>query len=273
MHPSVRYLPFALLFVAAVAGARPPEPEPDNLLNDRFGLQASIGYASSSTRVRFDADDGRLGTELDLEDDLAIPKNKIVGRGEVWFRMRERHRARLSSYYLPLDRRATTQLTRTINFGNDTFVANELVDSQLEFRLLALSYSYSFLKNERFEAAASIGFDVVGFEAKATVPARLRTVREDRSGPAPLGGLEGTARISSRWYAEGRFQYLSVKIDEVEGSLQAWELNGLYRLNRNVTFGLGYSTFRIEIDSLDPGDSGVFDLKTGGPQLFARVGF
>lgn len=140
-------------------------------------------------------------------------------------------------------------------------------------RLLAINYTYSFVKTDRVELGASLGFDVIGFEAAASVPARLRTEREDRSAPAPLGGIDGTARLSSRFYVEGRAQYLKVNVQDVSGTLETFEANLLYRLTPNVTFGLGYSGFKVNVDSLNVGDSGRFELRSAGPQLFARIGF
>jgi hypothetical protein len=258
---------------AGAAHARPPEQEPDNLLNDRFGLQFALMHSSSSTDVRVDATDGTLGTELNAEDDLGLSKTKLLGRGEVWFRMRERHRVRISNYFVPLDRRGDAVLDRTIQFGDETYFVNESVSSRLAVRVLAFTYTYSFVKNDRIEAGASLGFDVVGFEGEATVPARLRTEREERSGPAPLVGFDVTGRIRGPWYAEARMLYVKANVGDVEGSLTAFEVNGLYRLHRNITLGLGYNSFDVDIDSRDSGDSGRLKLSTAGPQLFARVGF
>jgi hypothetical protein len=271
-NPS-RCLPLLLVVACAPAFARPPENKPDNLLDDRFGLQFALVNSSASTTVRFDADNGTLGTVLSAEDDLGLKDTKLLARGDVWFRMRERHRMRLSNYVVPLDRNGDTVLNRTIQFGNSVYAVNERVTSKLKVNLMALAYTYSVVKNDRIEAGLSFGFDVVGFEAEATVPARLRTEREERSGPAPLLGVDFTGRIVGKWYAEARAQFLRVNISDVKGSLSTWEVNGLYRLHPNVTVGLGYNSFAMDVDSVNTGDSGRFKLTTRGPMLLARVGF
>lgn len=271
-HPT-RLLPLALLLAAATAAARPPVEQPDNLLNDRFGLQFGVMRASNTTDFRLDPTTGGLGTDLSAESDLGLPKSKVLARGEAWFRMRERHRMRISNYFVPLERRGSAVLNRTIQFRNETYFVNEQVESELNVRLLAISYTYSFIKNDRLEAGASVGFDVLSFEAKATVPARLRTERQEKSGPAPLLGLDLTGRIAGKWYAEGRAQFLRVNVSDVKGSLTTFELNGLYRMHPNVTFGLGYNSFSIDVDSRKAGDSGRLNVRSSGPQLFARVGF
>jgi hypothetical protein len=268
-----RLLAAALLLAATAAVAKPPPDEPDNLLNDRVTLQAGLVSSSNQTAIRYDSSAGTPGTDLDAEKDLGLPSRKLVGRAELMFRMKERHRIRIQNYYLPLDRQATTLLQKTVNFGNTTYNVNDVVASELKMRLLVINYSYSIVKNDRAELGASLGFDVIGFEAAATVAARLRTEREDRSAPAPLAGLDGTVRMSSRFYAEARAQYLKVNVHNVKGTLETFEANLLYRLSPNVTFGLGYSGFKVDVESLKVTDSGQFQLRSTGPQLFARVGF
>jgi hypothetical protein len=272
-RPLDRLLAATLLLATTVAVAKPPPDEPDNLLNDRLTLQAGLVSSSNHTTLRYDSTAGTPGTVIDAEKDLALPTRKLLGRAELAFRMKERHRMRISNYFLPLDRHATTTLQKTINFGDTTYNVNDVVASELNMRLLAITYSYSFVKNDRAELAASLGFDVIGFEAAATVAARLRDERKDRSAPAPIVGVDGTFRISSRWYAEARAQYLKADVQNVKGTLDTFEANVLYRLSPNVTFGLGYSAFKVDVESYKVGDSGLFQLHSAGPQLFARVGF
>lgn len=273
MLKSSRFFPLLLVFAGASAFARPPVEQPDNLLNDRFGLQFGLTQASASTDIRFDADNGTLGTPISAEDDLGLKDKKLLARGDVWFRMKDRHRMRISNYFVPLDRNGDKVLNRTVQFGNELYVVNERVTSKLKVNLLAITYTYSIVKNDRIEAGLSLGFDVLGFEAEATVPARLRTEREERSGPAPLIGLEAQGRVYGKFYAEGRYQTLRVNVADVKGSLTTWELNALYRLHRNVTLGLGYNSFGFDVDSTNAGDSGRLKLSSRGPMLLARVGF
>lgn len=268
-----RLLVTSLLLAATTAVAKPPPEEPDNLLNDRLTLQATLIGSSNSTMIRYDSSTGTPGTDIDGEKDLGWPAHKLLGTAEVMFRMKERHRIRYQMFYLPLDRQATTTLQKTINFGDTTYNVNEVVTSELRMNLTAFNYTYSFIKNERCEVGASLGFDVVGFNVAATVTARLRTERLERSTPAPLVGLDGTTRLSSRFYLEGRVQYLKASSHQVRGALGSFQGNALYRLNPNITFGLGFTGLKVYIDSQKVGSSGRFDLRTTGPQIFGRVGF
>jgi len=271
--PVSRCVAVVMLFGSAAALARPPDEQPDNLLNDRFTLQAGFILTSNQTGVRLDSSAGTPGTDINAENDLGLAQRKLTGLGELMFRMRERHRIRVATYFLPLDRRATTVLARTLDFGNTTYNVDDVVASQLQVRLLSLNYTYSFVKTDRMELGASLGADVISFDAMATIPARLRTEDDSRSGPAPLAGLDGTIRISSRFYAEARAQYLRVDLSNASGTFKAVDASLLYRLNPNVTFGIGYNGYDVNVDWVTSANSGRFGLRSIGPQAFARVGF
>lgn len=262
-----------LLCACASAAAKPPVEEPDNLLNDSFTLQAGIVLSSNHTDLRYDSTTGAPGTEIGGETDLGLPSKKLTGMAELMFRMHKRHKIRLNDYYLPLDRRATTLLTRTINFGDSTYNVNDVVSSELQVRMLGLSYTYSFIKNDRVELGASLGFNVIGLAAQVAVPARLISENDEISTPVPLAGLEGAVRISGRFYAEARFQDVRVHVNQVQGSLEVYQANLLYRLSPNVTFGLGYNGYSVDATIESTGNAGHLALRSTGPQLFARVGF
>jgi hypothetical protein len=264
----------ALLLLAGVAGARPPPEVPDSPLNDRFSLQAGMILSGNTTALRYDPPAGGLGTDLAVEPDLGLAKRKMIGRGEVAFRIHDRHRVRLANYFVPLDRSAATVLGRQIVFGGSTYSRGDVVQSELSLRSLSLTYSYAFLRTERYELAGSLGCNLLGIEAAASVVARLRTERQDRTEPAPLAGFDATGRLGGRFWAEGRVQYLKVAVSGTQGSVRSFEADLLYRLHPNVTFGLGYTAFDLSVASNRAGsaDRGRFELRSVGPQLFARVG-
>jgi hypothetical protein len=270
-----RALSAALLLAAGAAHGRPPVEQPDNLLNDEFSLQAAFIRTANTTSLRYDPSTGGTGTNLAVEPELGMPKQKWIGRGELALRIHERHRLRLSTYFVPLDRSGATVLKNSIVFGNTTYNAGEPVQSSLSMRILALSYAYSFVRSDRYEVDGTLGINVLGVEATATAVARLRTESQTNSAPAPVVGIEGTGRLSSRFYVEGRLQYMQVLISDTRGSFKNFEADLLYRMHPNATAGLGYTGFNVGVTSATPGASqnGSFGLRSFGPQLFLRVGF
>ena len=269
-----RLLAAVLLLAAGTALGRPPIQQPDNLIDDSFTMQAGLNLTSNSSRIRFDSGSGVLGTVIDPEQQLGMPSRRVLARAEVALRMRERHRIRLTDYYLPLDRDGTAVLRAPLRFGEPpAFAAGQTVDSKLNIRMLALTYTYSFIKTKRIELGTSLGVDLISAEGVLTSRAPARTARSEGSGATPLVGFDSTVRLNRRFYLESRVQIGRFSSHNVRERLTAYDVDVLYRVNPNVTFGFGFSGLDATVESRRTGNPGRLDLITRGPQLFARVGF
>lgn len=274
MTPSIRWLGCALaLSVVVPALARPPVERPDNLIDDRFELGADLIRGSSDTTLRVDSTHGTLGTVLNAESDLALPKRKLIGSLDVMFRPRDRQRVELNYLFLPFNRHGTTTLAKDVAFKDNAYLGGDVVASELDIRMEGVDYVYSPLRGDRYELGLALGVELIEVLAEATVPTRLEQQREETSAPVPLVGLDGTYRMSSRWYAQGDYKYMRATVNHIHGQVTLWRLDALYRLNHNVTFGIGLRSYDVTVDSRKIGDTGLFTIKTFGPQLSARVGF
>lgn len=269
-----RWAVCALALIAAQAAiARPPVEAPDNLIDDRFEIGASLVRSSSATALRVDSTQAVEGTRLDAESDLALPAKKWIGELDVMFRPRDRHRVELNYLFLPFDRHGTTALTQDVSFKDNTYLAGDVVSSELDIKMEGVNYTYSPLRSARYELGIEAGIELIDVLAEANVPSRLEQQREEVSAPVPLLGLAGTYGFSSRWYAQGDWKMMRATVNHIHGSVTLWHLEALYRLNRNVTFGLGFRSYDVTIDSRKPGDTGYFSIKTSGPMISGRVGF
>jgi len=266
-----------LLLAAATAQAqdarRGAPPVLDPVFDHRVTMSASLGWSSTDTTVRLDAADGTPGTELDAEDDLGLDDAELSGRAELVLRPRPRHRVRLGLNYLASDRTAKTVLEEDIRFGEEVYLAGETVDSALRLRTWSMAYGYSFLRFERVEVAASLGITSIDFDAEAAVRARGVSEREERSAPAPQLGLEAAFRVYRNWYAEARYQYVDIDVDEGTGTLTQLDAAVWWQFDTNLAAGLAYTSFDVDVESRDPGDTGLFQYQTDGPQLFIRASF
>ena len=238
-------------------------------------VRISLGVLSSkaSTNARIDATNGNLGTPFNAEGDLALDSSKIGPKFQAMIRVGERHRLRFD--YFTLDRQAFKVLERPITFRNQDLLIGDPVDSQLSVRTLGITYGYSFIRRDSFELAGTLGVNLLDFSARARVqqPNRRIDQREDQAGPFPTLGLDMTWSISRRFYLDGRVQYLTLRIDQLDGSLGLYELSAVYRWRANVALGLGYHKERAKLSSTKTTESGFFDLDTKGPELFVRVAF
>lgn len=241
--------------------------------NDRLRVSLGVMHVSSSTTMRIDSSTGTQGTVIDGEKEFGLDSSDIEPKFQVMVRAGERNRLRLD--YFTLDRSGNTAVQQPIVFRDVVLQPGDPLQSQLNLRMLTLTYGYSFWHGEKLELAATLGVTAVDIAAQAKVQSEAVHVNqtEDQAGPFPTPGLDATWAVSKRFYFDGRVQYLSVHIKQLDGSLGMAELDALFRFRPNVSFAVGYSEVKAHLASTKTDDSGLFDFNTKGPQVFIRVSF
>lgn len=244
-----------------------PQPEP-HVIEDRFRVEVMMLGASIDTDLRIDPTLVTPGTLVTAEDDLGLDDTKLLPLAEITLLPGERHLLRLSGF--GLRRSARKSIDRTIVFDDQSYLVGERVDSTLNLTMLGLTYGYSVVQTQRLDLALTFGVQVVEVEANAVGE---RTLREPESGvaPLPLAGIEGRFDFNERWSVEARVQYLSVEIDEIDGSMLDARAALAWRQNPHLVLGLGYRHFGVEVDSRDLDTPGLVDLQVAGPLLFLRA--
>ncbi|MGH8308787.1 MAG: hypothetical protein ACRETX_03225 [Steroidobacteraceae bacterium] len=240
-------------------------------ITDRFHLRGTYFSATAATDVRLDPTAATPGTELDAEGELGLDGEIDQGRIELMFRLRERNRIRMD--FFKLDRYGEAILSRQVIFGDETFDVNDRVVTTLDLRMLTFTYTYSFLRRERFELGGGLGIHLMETEARGEVPADFQREEEAQGGALPSVALDLAWRISRRFAVAARGQYFTASVDEFDGSMSDYHVDVQYRLRPNLAVGLGYSSISLELDVTDQDTPGRFDLATRGPELFFRVSF
>jgi hypothetical protein len=221
--------------------------------------------------LRYDNSAGALGTELTGEKDLGLDDELNQATLEMMFRMLDRHRIRAD--FFQLKRNGTAQLTRQVQFGDDTYTASDQVVTTSDIRFFGLTYTYSFIHAERFEFSAGVGLHLFQVEGMTSVPARRLQQDFDAAGPFPTLAVDGTYRVTKRFSLNARAQYFGVGIDTVDGSLGIYHADVQFRAWPNLAFGLGYTKTSLHVDSTDDSFSGRLFIDVKGPEAFARVSF
>jgi len=266
-----KYAPAALLMLLApLARADGDYLSPTE---DRLRVSLGIMDLSNSTTLRVDSTTGVQGTSIAGEDLFGLDHRDIEPKFQVALRVDERNRLRFD--YFTLDRNGSALVTSPIVFRDAVLQSGETVGSELNLRMLGITYGYSFLHGQRYEVAATLGVWSVGIDAQAKVATQAVHIdqRETLAGPFPTPGLDASWVLSKRFYLDARLQYLNVHVHQIDGSLGFAELDALYRFRPNVSFALGYTSTRAHLSSTKTDDSGDFDFTTKGPQVFVRVSF
>jgi|HubBroStandDraft_1064217.scaffolds.fasta_scaffold01196_8 hypothetical protein len=264
----------AVFWLALAASSAHADGDYFSPTDDRVRLSLGIMRVSSSTTVQVDSSTGTPGTVVDAENDLGLDGSDIEPDVQAMVRVGERHR--LTFDFFTLDRSATRTLNgQPIVFGDVVLQTGAPVQSTLNLRTFGFAYGYSFWHSETLEFAATLGINDTDINSSVRVQTQTSHVfqNEDVAGPFPTLGLDGTWVVSKRFYFDARGQYLQVHLHELQGSLGMYELDALYRFRANVSFGLGYTAVKADLNSAKTDHGGFFDFDSKGPQIFLRVAF
>lgn len=250
---------------------QPPKTVIPSPITDRFALRGTYHQPSVSSDLRYDSSAGLLGTELSAERDFGLDDRLNDGSLEMTLRMIERHRVRAE--FFQLKRSAEQQLGRDVRFGDDTYLASDVVATDTDLRFLGLTYTYSFLRAERFELGAGLGLHLFQVDASTAVPARRLRENFDAAGPFPTIAVDGTYRVTHRFSVNARAQYFGTGVGDVDGSLGIYHADLQFRAWPNLAIGVGYTKTSLHVDSTDSDFTGRLFVDVKGPEIFLRASF
>jgi hypothetical protein len=277
---------FALKAVTALASdhdpnsGRPLPPDRKHKtpspINDRFYVEGIFYPVHVKTIVRIDPRGGaagQVGTTVSAERDLGQPSRLNQGMLEMMFRLRERNRIRVN--YYEVNRDTTHPLAETIQFGDQTFTANALLSSQIDWRIFGLTYTYSIIRNDRFELGTGLAAYLVQAQAQAQAQVNATQQRQQVSGAGafPTVPLDLTFRISQRWAVTWRGQYFHAALHNFDGWLADIHEDVQYRWKPNFAIGVGYASIRAQLTLQTGHFPGTFSTSLQGPEAFFRVSF
>jgi hypothetical protein len=178
--------------------------------------------------------------------------------------------------YYEADRSGSKVLANDIVFSNQVFLAGELEQSSIDCRQLDISYTYSFIRNQRFEVGTGLAVyflqvDMIIYQQQPFAIA----LRQEASGASPFPALplDLTWCISSRWAATAHGAYLKANVSGIRGWYADYHEDVQYRWNPNFVVGVGYSTTRTSLTQSGGTFPGYYNLSISGPEAFIRLSF
>jgi hypothetical protein len=249
--------------------ARTPSP-----ITDRFYVRGTFYPVHVKTFLQVNPHNaplGVVGTDLSAERDLGQQSRMNQARVEFMFRFRQRNKIRVD--WLEVDRTATHQIVKDISFGNQTFPAATLLQSQVDWRIFGVTYTYEIFHNDRFELGTGVGVHLLQAEAMAQANATQQRQDVSGAGAFPTVPLDFVFRISQRWAVTARAQYFHASLNNFDGWLADVHEDVQYRWTPNFSLGVGYSSIRAKL-ALNTGNfPGQFHMSLEGPEAFFRVSF
>ena len=252
----------------------PHKHEPASPITDHFYIRAAFFTPRVRTNFRLDpafVAGGVTGTPVSAEDDLGLPSRLYQGRVDFMFRLRERNKVRVDYYEAKLS--GNKVLANDIVFGNETFAAGELAQTTFNWQQFDITYTYSFIRNSRFEVGTGLAVYFLQLDVIGQVPALFQYQEVSAATPFPALPLDFTWAIAPRWSATAHGAYLKGSLNGSHGWYAESHADVQYRCNPNFAVGVGYSSIRASLAKNEGASPGAFDMSIHGPELFLRLSF
>jgi len=223
----------------------------DHPLRDRFRISlGGFETRDSSSALRVDDRSLRLGTLLDLEDDLNVEDSATVLRLDGYYRFNRAHR--LEWTYYSLEREGSAGLSRNIQIGNVEFPIGFTIDTDLDIEVAEVGYVWSFINVEPYEFFLGAGLNVrdVGLTAVGTglLAGTERTFDNSGTLPMPTVALGGRYNVLDKLSLNFKMETFGIKFDNQSGRLQDTYFLAEYDITKNFGIGGGLNVYNLDLE-------------------------
>lgn len=268
-----------LVLALVAAGVAPAAAETDHLW-PTFTVDAGSYTLSTSDKIKVNGEIDVLGREIDLGTDIGLPDNKTLLSLKLDWAFADRHS--LGFGYWSLDRSGSRSIAREIEIGGVVFPVG--AEASLDFQTTSIdaTYTYWFMRSERFGLGGSFGLVYLGLDAKASATARIgsagtavtREASASTDLPVPMIGI---AMKGSPWswlvlYARAGF-LPSVTVGDYSGQAGAYSLGADFYVWGPLALGASFdgNYFDAEVDAGNW--NGSVDLASNGFRFYLKAGF
>ena len=243
---------------------------------ERFSVSAGVFTPISDIELEVGSEDGSFGTTVDLEDDLGFKRSTTSFVGNLQWRASRRSRFELN--YFQTNRKSTHTLDKDIEFKDSTFHSNATVNAFVNTTIFQFSYGYAFFLNPRFEAGLQIGTHIVGSKAgmglaNTSIGSGSRETNFDFTAPLPDIGIWGGYGIDNHWVVNGAFNYLSLTVGDIKGSILSYNAGITYVTQTKFSASLLYAGLNFNVDVTKDHHKGYFKWQYNGPALTLNYAF
>lgn len=234
-----------------------PEQEP-NQLYQRFRVEVGAFVSFFNTNLRLGSESLGIGTEIDLEEDLGFDTSKLDLRAGGYLRLGKRHKIRYG--YFSLNRSSNKVLSEDIEFGDEIFPVDAVVDAEFRTQFAGLGYSFSFLAREKVEVGIGLALNAMFTKTGIAVVGSvgddpINEVEERTSVTFPTGSLGFDVNWAplSRMIVRGRVGGLYVSVSTITASVGDAYVGVEYFFTRGFGVGADYAYTKLQVEeSEDP---------------------
>ena len=239
-------------------------------LQDRWAFQLGVYSPKVNTTFRLNGSGGLVGTEVNAEEDLGLRERNDMPAFLASVRLGERWKVEFE--YLSLERENARSLSRTINWGDNTYTFGTTVNSSFNTEIYRLSVGYSFVKDVQKEFGAVLGLHATDILARVAAGS-VGADEGDVLAPLPTIGIYGAYALTPRWLLSGRVDFFSLEYEEYDGSLINTTLGVDYRIWRNLGVGAAWRYIDYDLGVTTSRFNGAIIYRFNGPLAYLVSSF
>jgi hypothetical protein len=245
---------------------------------DNYWIGLEYFYPAINSTARLDSSTRGRGVTVNFEQDLDLSGRE--GTSYLTLGMRLGDRWRLQLEYYRINRDGTKVLDQQIDWGDTSFPVDGTLETKLDSTVYRLTGGYSFYKEPNAEAGIGFGFHVTDFKTQLSgqgtgASAGFGFQREIHHTlvPLPTLGLYGTYVFAEKFAVRGRVDYLSLRVDQYNGSLVNWQAGIDWRFAKIWVAGVGYRYVDYKLDSENADFVGHVQYRFQGPTIYLNAQF
>ena len=270
------------LLAVSAAGAD-PLPGKHPLLNKRFTVSVGGFFPDIDSKVRLDATNGNIGTEIDFENELGLEESKDVWWANLRWRISRRNN--LEFEWNQLNREAfVAATTREYQIEDTVIQAGGAIESVFDIDLVRLTYGYSLIRNDEAELQFQAGLHLADIAVQLGLTGALSidgepfvesvsTEQEDVTAPLPHFGGNFTYAFNEKFGMYAHIIGFALEIDDIEGSIVDTGLTVQYNFTDTIGVGAGVRYFNVDVEASDEDLRGQFEFEYFGPLVYVNAAF
>ena len=240
-------------------------------MRERGSILLGAFVTDRATSARLDSSSG-TGSDIDLESDLGLEDSTSVARLGGYFWFKPRHRFDFSIFDLSRD--ASRQIQETIDFGDQIFQINTVVNTSNDVTIYKADYTFAPLNRPRGFLGVIGGLYVSANKLTLSSPSVGTAESEDLTAPLPVLGVRGEYKITERIALRGAVQWFGIDTGDVGGRLVDTYIGADYTFSQHIAVGLALNDVSLNVDATDDtGWNGTLDWGYDGILLYLKFDF
>lgn len=242
----------------------------DSHVDDRFSLSLGVFVTDHDTDTRLDGD-LTVGTDINFEKALNLDASDTVFRVDGYYRFNEKHRIDFSVFDLSRD--VSNPINRDIQWGDDLFTIDTVVNLDVDFNIYKLAYTYGFFRRPKGYIGAIGGFYVADTSLTIEEANTGRAAVGDVTAPLPVIGLRGQYDLSDKWSFRASGEFFFIDYNDIEGSLVDLFAGIDYQIFDSAALGIAVNSVTIDIDADKSSFAGAINWRYVGGLLYLKFDF